>query len=329
MATATRRCAAGAHSWAVYRAPLHVFHLRLLQPLISVAAASDLSAAGDSAPRSADRAPASAGAGADARGFDAVIFDMDGVITRTATVHALAWKRMFDEFLRARAAEAGSGAAFVEFTPRDYLAHVDGRPRYRGVETFLRSRGIELPFGSAADPADAVTVCGLGNRKNAHFNRIVAEEGVGVYDSTLALIRGLQRAGVHIGLATSSRNSALVLEKTGTAPLFETVVDGVVSEKLGLRGKPEPDIFTTAAAHLGVPPARAVVVEDAVSGVQAGARGQFGLVIGVAREDNARELRESGADLVVADLAETSVEDIGRRILAKRAGAALPAHPNS
>jgi beta-phosphoglucomutase family hydrolase len=287
-------------------------------PLISVAAASESSAAGDSAPRTAG-----------ARAFDAVIFDMDGVVTRTATVHALAWKRMFDEFLRARAAAAGAPETFREFTPRDYLAHVDGRPRYRGVETFLRSRGVELPFGSPEDGADAATICGLGNRKNAHFNRIVAGEGVGVYDSTIALIRELQRRGIRVGLATSSRNSALVLERTGTAPLFETVVDGLVSEQLGLRGKPEPDIFTTAAAALGVPPARAVVVEDAVSGVQAGARGQFGLVIGLAREDNARELRESGADLVVTDLAETSVEDIGRRLQARRVGAAHPAHPNS
>lgn len=294
-----------------------------------MAAASDLSAAGDSAPRSADRAADPAAGGTTTHEFDAVIFDMDGVITRTATVHALAWKRMFDEFLLARAEAMGAGRLFREFTPRDYLAYVDGRPRYRGVETFLRSRGIELPFGSAADAADAPTICGLGNRKNAHFNRIVADEGVQVYESTIALIQALQRAGVRIGLATSSRNSALVLEQTGTAPLFATVVDGIVSERLGLRGKPEPDIFTTAAARLGVPPARAVVVEDAVTGVQAGARGQFGLVIGVAREDNARELRESGADLVVADLAETSVEDIGRRIQARRVGAAHPAHPNS
>jgi beta-phosphoglucomutase family hydrolase len=264
-------------------------------------------------------APSSASAGRDAWEFDGAVFDMDGVVTRTAAVHSLAWKRMFDEFLRDRA--AGCGEPFREFThEHDYRSYVDGRPRYQGVAAFLASREIALPFGTPDDAPSAETVCGLGNRKNAYFNRILETEGVGVYDSTVALIRDLKARGIAVGLATSSRNSALVLERSGTAELFATVVDGIVSEQLGLKGKPHPDIFLTAARNLGIPADRAIVVEDAVSGVQAGARGGFGLVIGVARENNGGELRSSGADLVVRDLAETSLEEINRLVRAQRAG---------
>jgi len=253
------------------------------------------------------------------RDFDAAIFDMDGVITRTAAVHSLAWKRMFDEYLAVRA--ASHHEPFTEFTHTyDYRTYVDGRPRYHGVAAFLKSRGIELPYGSPEDSPERETICGLGNRKNGHFHRIIESEGVGLYDSTIALIQELQQRGIRIGLATSSKNSVAILDKTHIAHLFSTAVDGVVSEKLGLKGKPEPDIFVTAARSLGVPCARAIVVEDAVSGVQAGARGGFGLVIGVARENNGAELRASGADLVVRDLAETSLEEISRLVRAKRAG---------
>ena len=250
--------------------------------------------------------------------FDAAIFDMDGVITQTAAVHSLAWKRMFDEYLRSR--EVRLGEPFREFThAEDYLSYVDGRPRYRGVETFLRSRGIEIPFGSPEDLPRNETVSGLGKRKNELFNQILERDGVSVYPSSLALIGELQQRGIRIGLATSSKNSAVILNKTDTGRLFATVVDGLVSEKLGLKGKPEPDIFTTASANLKTPPARAIVIEDAVSGVQAGARGGFALVVGIARENNARELSENGADLVVSDLAETSVEQINQRVRTKRA----------
>lgn len=243
---------------------------------------------------------------------------MDGVVTDTAAVHSAAWKRMFDEYLRRRATQ--TGAEFHEFTHAgDYRTHVDGRPRYQGVAAFLGSRGIHLPAGTPEDPAGRETVCGLGNRKNELFNEIIATGGVRLYESTVALVHALRAAGVRIGLATSSRNAALILNRTGTGPLFATVVDGLVSERLGLRGKPQPDIFTTAAANLGVPPARAVVVEDAVSGVRAGAAGGFALVIGVAREDNARELHENGADMVVRDLAEASVEAIDRSVRHKGA----------
>jgi len=243
---------------------------------------------------------------------------MDGVITQTAAVHSMAWKRMFDEYLQIRAASRQE--PFHEFTHDDYLTYVDGRPRSQGVEAFLRSRGISLPLGSPADRPGTATLWGLGNRKNALFNEVIESEGVRLFDSTLVLIEELMRRGIKIGLATSSRNSAVVLQKTGTAHLFDAVVDGVVSARMGLRGKPEPDIFALAAANLGVPSARAVVVEDAVSGVQAGARGGFALVIGIARENNARELRDHGADLVVTDLGETTVDEISRRVRAKCAG---------
>ncbi|HVU32680.1 MAG TPA: HAD-IA family hydrolase [Opitutaceae bacterium] len=251
--------------------------------------------------------------------FDAVVFDMDGVVTQTAVVHALAWKRMFDEYLRYHA--SSREVPFREFTPEDYRTHVDGRPRFQGVAAFLRSRGIELPEGAPTDRPGTETVCGLGNAKNAEFGRIIARDGVEVYESTVALMLELRQRGVALGLATSSRNSAVVLEKSGTAHLFGAVVDGVVSERRGLRGKPEPDIFLQACADLGVAGARVVVVEDAVSGVQAGARGGFALVIGVARENNVRELRDNGADVVVTDLAEITVDEIGRRVRAKRTAA--------
>lgn len=241
---------------------------------------------------------------------------MDGVVTRTAAVHARAWKEMFDAYLRAAAARGL--AEFREFSPADYLRHVDGRPRYQGVAAFLESRGLRLAFGTPEDPPDAATVCGLGNRKNELFNAIIAREGAGVYESTAALIRELRAQDIAVGLATSSRNSALILDRSGVAPLFATVVDGVVSARLGLAGKPAPDIFTTASANLGVPSARAIVFEDAVTGVEAGARGGFALVIGIAREGNAAELRRHGADLVVNDLAETSLAAITAAVRAKR-----------
>ncbi len=251
--------------------------------------------------------------------FDAAIFDMDGVITQTAAVHSTAWKRMFDEYLRGRADR--SGESFKEFSHTgDYLVFVDGRPRSQGVAAFLKSRGIMLDPGNPDDLPGTETICGLGNRKNGLFNQILASDGVALYASTLLLIQEMRREGIKIGLATSSKNSAVILNATGTAPLFATIVDGLVSEKLGLKGKPEPDIFSTASANLGVSCARAIVIEDAVSGVQAGAKGGFGLVIGVAREDNVAELREHGADLVVRDLSETSIEHINRMVRAKRAG---------
>jgi HAD superfamily hydrolase (TIGR01509 family) len=250
--------------------------------------------------------------------FDAAIFDMDGVITKTAAVHSIVWKRMFDEYLRIRAARCNE--VFHEFTHAyDYLIYVDGRPRYKGVDAFLKSRGINLPLGSPNDLPGTETICGLGNRKNALFNEVIENDGVGLFDSTIALIQEMRARQIKVGLATSSRNAAVILDRTRTGYLFATVVDGLVSEKRGLKGKPEPDIFTTAAADLGVACPRAIVIEDAVSGVQAGAKGGFALVIGIARENNAHELRSNGADLVVADLGETNLDEISRLIRNKRA----------
>ena len=242
---------------------------------------------------------------------------MDGVVTKTAAVHSLAWKRMFDEYLHYR--EKKHGEPFHEFTHADdYLSFVDGRPRYKGVETFLKSRGINIPFGGPEDEPGKETVCGLGNRKNVFFNRVLEEEGVGVYDSTLKLIKELLERGVKVGVATSSKNCALILKKARITKLFETRVDGIVSAALGLKGKPEPDIFTTACDNLGVKHHRAIVIEDAVSGVQAGAKGHFGLVIGVARENNAHELKANGADVVVEDLSEVTVDKINRLIQSRQ-----------
>ncbi len=243
---------------------------------------------------------------------------MDGVITKTAVVHSVAWKRMFDEYLHYR--EEKHHEPFREFTHADdYLSFVDGRPRYKGVETFLKSRGIHIPFGQPEDEPRKETVCGLGNRKNEFFNKVLEEEGVGVYDSTIKLIHELLGRGVKVGVATSSKNCVVILKKAGITNLFETRVDGVVSAELGLRGKPEPDIFAAASNNLGVKHHRAVVVEDAVSGVQAGAKGRFGLVIGVARENNGDELKTHGADVVVGDLSEINVDDINKLLCSKQA----------
>jgi len=195
---------------------------------------------------------------------------------------------------------------------------VDGRPRYQGVERFLKSRGINIPFGDANDEPKKETACGLGNRKNEFFNKVLEEDGVGLYDSTIKLIKELLARGVKVGVATSSKNCDVILGKAGIADLFETQVDGVVSAKIGLKGKPEPDIFTTAADNLGVKYSRAIVVEDAVSGVQAGAKGNFGLVLGVAREDNAHELKSNGADVVVEDLSEITIEEMDKFLVEKQ-----------
>jgi len=241
--------------------------------------------------------------------FDAVIFDLDGVITQTALVHGSAWKRMFDDYLRYR--EQKFGELFREFThAEDYLPYVDGKPRYKGVASFLESRGIDLPFGDPGDHPESETVCGLGNRKNKFFNEVLNTEGVKVYDTSVELITKLKDKGIRIGVASSSKNCKPVLEATGLLHLFETRIDGVVSAERGLHGKPEPDIFTTACDELGVSYHRSVVVEDAVSGVQAGSRGNFGFVLGIAREKNVRDLYANGADRVVTDLGEITIEEI-------------------
>jgi len=241
--------------------------------------------------------------------FDAVIFDLDGVITKTALVHASSWKRMFDEYMLGR--EERFGEPFREFTHAgDYLPYVDGKPRYKGVASFLESRGINIPFGDPSDSPEKETVCGLGNKKNIMFNKVLEEDGVEVYETSVEMLKGLKETGVRIGVASSSKNCRAVLESAGLLHYFETRVDGVVSAEIGLHGKPEPDIFTTACDNLGVEYHRSVVVEDAVSGVQAGRKGNFGLTLGLARENNINELLAGGADIVVEDLGDIGLEGI-------------------
>jgi beta-phosphoglucomutase family hydrolase len=241
--------------------------------------------------------------------FKAVIFDLDGVITKTALVHSVAWKEMFDQYLRLR--EAQYGETFVEFTHEgDYIKYVDGKPRYEGVKSFLESRGINLPYGDPSDDVEMETYCGIGNRKNIVFNDILKRDGIEEYPSTVELIHKLKQEGIKVGVASSSKNCKNVLQVTGLIDLIETRVDGVVSAELGLKGKPQPDIFTTAANNLGVSYDEAVVVEDAISGVQAARAGNFGMVLGLARENNEAGLWEAGADKVVADISEIGYDGI-------------------
>lgn len=229
--------------------------------------------------------------------YDAVLFDLDGVLTDTAAVHADAWKTMFDEYLRSR------DEPFREFTiAGDYKTYVDGKPRYDGVRSFLGSRGIELPEGEITDAPDVETVRGLGNRKNDMVNRLLDEQGVAVYEGSVRLVHHLRDQEIRLGVVSSSRNCGAVLEAAGLLDLFDARVDGVVAAERGLPGKPAPDTFLSAAADLDATPDRTVVVEDAISGVQAGRAGAFGLVIGVDREGDPAALRDNGADIVVDDL---------------------------
>jgi trehalose 6-phosphate phosphatase len=239
----------------------------------------------------------------DDRTLEAVIFDLDGVVTRTASLHAAAWKQLFDAYLAARAAQRGE--PFQPFdADADYHRYVDGKPRYEGVRSFLESRGIALHYGDPADPPERETVCGLGNRKNAIFQELLARGGVEIFESSVALIRDLKARGVKVALVSSSKNTSAVLESARLSDLFEVQVDGIEAARLGLKGKPHPDTFLEAARQLGVEPARAAVVEDAIAGVAAGRAGGFGLVIGVARSGDGAALQASGADVVVGDLAE-------------------------
>jgi beta-phosphoglucomutase family hydrolase len=233
--------------------------------------------------------------------FDAVLFDLDGVITATASVHATAWKQMFDEFLAAHAERAG--VSFVPFDIEgDYKPYVDGRPRYDGVATFLKSRQIDLPRGEPSDDPNQLTVCGLGNRKNALIQEVLAQDGVEVFEGSVKLVFWLHQQVIRQAIVSSSKNAKAVLEAAGIIDLFEVRVDGVVAAQKKLPGKPRPDTFLEAARMLGVEPLRAVVVEDALAGVKAGVNGSFGLVIGVDREGEPEALKEAGADIVVDDL---------------------------
>ncbi|GGP72140.1 beta-phosphoglucomutase family hydrolase [Saccharothrix coeruleofusca] len=229
-------------------------------------------------------------------GVSACLFDLDGVLTSTAVLHRQAWRRTFDDFLLPRG-ETG-------FTEADYVQHVDGRPRYDGVRTFLASRGITLSEGSPDDPPDLDTVHGVGNRKNALLDEIIRTEGISPYPGSVRYVQAAQREGLAIAVVTSSANAEKVLDAADLSRYVQARVDGLVIVRDGLRGKPAPDSFLAGARALGVAPARAAVFEDALAGVAAGRAGGFGYVVGVDRAGQADALKANGADVVVEDLAE-------------------------
>jgi len=236
-------------------------------------------------------------------GTSACLFDMDGVVTQTAVVHAAAWKQMFDGFLRQRAQQAGE--KFVPFdSTRDYDDYVDGKPRLDGTRSFLAARGISLREGSPGDKPGTPTVYGLSNEKNGLVAEKIRTGGVQVYDGTVRYIEAVRGGGLRTAIVSSSANTVDVLNAAGIAGLFDARVDGIVASQRHLRGKPAPDTFLAAARDLGVGPGQAAVFEDAQSGVAAGHAGHFALVVGVDRVGQAEELREHGADIVVKDVAE-------------------------
>lgn len=228
--------------------------------------------------------------------YDAALFDLDGVITPTAEVHMRAWQKMFSEYFTSKGLEP--------YTESDYFTYLDGKPRYDGVRSMLKARGIELPDGEPSDEAGTETVCGLGNRKNMVFAEMLKDEGVVAYPGSVKLVEALKKRGTKRAIVSSSANAADVLEAAGLSADFEIIIGGKEAKAYGLAGKPAPDTFLFAAAQLGVPKERAVVFEDALSGVAAGHAGDFGLVIGVDRGAGVAELTGAGADVVVGDLAE-------------------------
>ena len=239
------------------------------------------------------------------RNFDAVLFDMDGVLTDTAGLHAACWKQMLDEFLAQRA-----GAAAEQFRPFDmdvdYHRYLDGKPRHEGIVSFLEARGIELPYGNRQSPPDGTTICGLGNRKNELVDAALRAQGVRPHDDAVTLARDVRQLGIKTAVVSSSTNCRAVLQAAGITALFDLCLDGVVAARFRIAGKPAPDTYLRAAEELSAAPGRAVVVEDAIAGVQAGKAGGFGLVIGVDRRGDGGRLRKQGADLVVRDLDEIS-----------------------
>ena len=239
--------------------------------------------------------------------FDAFLFDLDGVITRTASVHAGAWKQLFDEFLARRASRTAS--PFMPFDiETDYRRYVDGKPRIAGVQSFLTARGIEVPMGEFGDDAEQETVHGLSQRKDFLFLKLLADVGVQVFDSAVALVRAARQQGIRTAVASSSHHCAEILHSANLTALFEAHVDGIALDRLGLAGKPAPDMFLEAARRLNVLPARAAVFEDATTGVEAAHAGGFGLVVGIGTAAHAADLLKRGADHVVADLREVRLE---------------------
>jgi beta-phosphoglucomutase family hydrolase len=236
-------------------------------------------------------------------GITACLFDLDGVLTQTAKVHAAAWKQTFDDYLREHAKKHGE--AFKEFDQHaDYDEYVDGLPRYDGVRSFLKSRGIELPEGSHDDPPGKETICGIGNRKNELVLKLIKQDGVDPYEGSVRFVKAAREAGLRRAVVSSSTNCRDVLIAAGIEDLFEQRIDGNVADEQHLKGKPAPDTFLAGAKALGVEPKQAAVFEDALAGVQAGRAGKFGYVVGVDRVGQAQGLRDHGADVVVQDLDE-------------------------
>lgn len=229
--------------------------------------------------------------------YDAVLFDLDGVLTPTAEVHMHAWQTMFEELFAAWGIEPS-------YTERDYFEYLDGKKRYDGVASLLHSRDVEVPWGDPSDPPTADTVCGIGNRKNEVFSRVLRSEGIEPYPGSVALLDHLATAGTPVAVVSSSKNAEEVLQVAGLRERFPVVMDGVIAERDHLASKPAPDVFLEAARMLEVDPARSVAVEDALSGVQSAAAGGFAVVIGVDRGVGAEDLRAVGAHVVVSDLAE-------------------------
>jgi beta-phosphoglucomutase family hydrolase len=232
----------------------------------------------------------------------ACLFDLDGVLTQTAKIHAAAWKQMFDAYLRTRA--AATGDAFVPFDPiGDYDLYVDGKPRADGTRSFLASRDIRLPEGQQGDPPTAETIRGLGNGKNEILLGLLRQEKVAAYDGSVRYLHAVRDAGLSTAVVSSSSNCQAVLASAGIADLFDARIDGIVAREQRLVGKPAPDTYLAAARALSIRPSAAAVFEDALAGVEAGRAGRFGYVVGVDRVGQAAELRRHGADIVVTDLA--------------------------
>lgn len=234
-------------------------------------------------------------------GIDAAILDMDGVITNTATVHEKAWRQMFDAYLSSKSED------FKPFSREDYLKYVDGKPRYEGVESFLKSRKISIPYGKTTDKEGAETICGLGNKKNRMFVEIIEKEGVDVFTENIEQIKAWRAHGIKTAVISSSKNCKTILTKAGVLDLFDARVDGEISEKRNIKGKPEPQIFMEAAKEMGTKKSNVIVIEDAISGVRAGRKGNFGMVFGINPEGKKKELLQNGADLVVKSLKEVNI----------------------
>jgi beta-phosphoglucomutase family hydrolase len=243
----------------------------------------------------------------DVKYFEALIFDLDGVIAQTASIHARAWKRLFDDFLSRRAAQ--TGAAFVPFDlENDYRRYVDGKPRNAGVSSFLAARGVTVPTGGSGDSAEQQTVHGLARRKDHYFVELLTHEGVRVFPSAKPLLGEARIHGMRTAVASSSHHCAEILQAAGLTALFDARVDGIDIDRFGLTGKPAPDMFLETARRLSSSPPCTVVFEDAAAGVEAARAGNFGLVIGVGPAAHAMELLEHGADKIVADLGEVRLE---------------------